>query len=69
MTEFFWNLDSTNERISMNLQKDMDELEVVVRFNGHTNENTSNKSIWCDNIELFIDYDVQNEKYGVRHNY
>jgi hypothetical protein len=40
----------------MKLEEDMQELEVVVKFNGHNNKNNYN-DIWCDNIELFIDYD------------
>jgi hypothetical protein len=41
----------------MELQKDMDELQVVVKFNAQTN-GSSNESIWCDNIKLFVNYDV-----------
>jgi hypothetical protein len=41
----------------MKLQKDMHELQVTVKFNAHINENHI-ESIWCDNIKLFIDYDV-----------
>ncbi len=37
----------------MKLEEDMYELEVVVKFNVQQNENS-----WCDNIELFIDYDT-----------
>ncbi len=53
----FSYLDSTKNRISMKLQKDMDKLQVIVKFNAHTNESNI-ESIWCDNIELFVDYDV-----------
>ena len=52
---FFRHLDSTNKSIRMMLQRNIDELEVVVRFNGHNNE-SSNKSSWCDNIELYMDF-------------
>jgi len=38
----------------MELHKDMQQLEVVVIFNAQT----KNKYIWCDNIELFINYQM-----------
>jgi hypothetical protein len=38
----------------MKLQEDIEDIEVVIKFNA----SPSNKSIWCDNIELFIDYDI-----------
>jgi uncharacterized protein YjbI with pentapeptide repeats len=52
----FSYLDSAKDRISMKLQKDMDELRIIVKFNAHPN-GSNIESIWCDNIKLFIDYD------------
>ena len=45
----------------MKLEEDMKQLEVVVRFNTHA----SQKYIWCDDIELLINYDVL-ERYTRR---
>ena len=42
----------------MKLQTDMQELEVVVTFNAHNKKN-NNEKVWCDNIELFINYDLK----------
>lgn len=42
----------------MILHKDMEELFVLVKFSARTNE-TKNKTYWCDNIELFIDYGTE----------
>jgi hypothetical protein len=39
------------------LKEDMQELEVVVTFNADNNK-SNNENNWCDNIELFIDYDM-----------
>jgi hypothetical protein len=41
----------------MMLQKDIQELEVAVKFNARNNA-INNNNIWCDNIELFVDYDM-----------
>jgi hypothetical protein len=41
----------------MELEKDIQELEVVVKFNTQKNK-SSTEEIWCDNIELFVDYDT-----------
>ncbi len=40
--------------MTMKLLKGMQEVEVVVKFNASLN----NKYTWCDNIELFINYDM-----------
>ncbi len=47
---------STENKIIMELQKDMQELKVAVKFNAD-NSIINNGNTWCDNIELFIDYD------------
>ncbi len=49
-------LDSSQSKIMMWLRKDMQELEVAIKFSAHNNKNISSNS-WCDNIELFIDFD------------
>ena len=49
----------------MELHKDMQELEVLVKFNAHNNK-TNNEIIWCDNIELFINYDMLPKKTVIR---
>ncbi len=51
----FSHLDSSEDTIIMRLQKDMQELEVMVKFNAQ-NYKYNNSSSWCDSIELFIDY-------------
>lgn len=38
----------------MKLDDDMKQLEVIVKFNAHS----SQKYIWCDDIELSINYDL-----------
>jgi len=53
----FSHLDSSEDTIIMQLHEDMQELEVVVKFNAHNNKYNNGNS-WCDNIELFIDYDM-----------
>lgn len=40
----------------MGLYNDMQELEVVVKFNAH-NDERNNDNISCDHIELFVNYD------------
>ncbi len=39
----------------------MQELEAVVKFNARNNK-SNNENIWCDSIELFVDYDNLYEK-------
>jgi hypothetical protein len=41
----------------MSLNKQMKELELIVKFNPNIDKN-SIKSNWCDDIELFLDYDT-----------
>jgi len=41
----------------MELDIDIQELEVVVKFSAHNNKR-NNENIWCDDIELFVDYDL-----------
>jgi hypothetical protein len=53
----FPHLDSSENKIIIQLWKDMQELEVTVKFNAHNNKYNNGNS-WCDNIELFIDYDT-----------
>jgi hypothetical protein len=53
----FLYLDSNENKIIMQLQEDMQELEVAVKFNAQNNK-YNNVNSWCDNIELFIDYDT-----------
>jgi hypothetical protein len=53
---FFSYLDSTENKIIMELMVGIHELEVVVKFNAHNNKYNNDNS-WCDNIELFVDYD------------
>jgi hypothetical protein len=38
----------------MELQKDMQQLEVIIKFNVQTTKEYT----WCDNIELFINYQM-----------
>ena len=38
----------------MKLEEDTEDIEIVIKFN----PSPSHKSTWCDNIELFIDYDI-----------
>ncbi len=45
-------LDSTTDKIVMELHKDMQELEVVIKFNAHNNK-WNKENIWCDNIKTF----------------
>jgi hypothetical protein len=51
----FSYLDSSENKIIIQLKKDMYELEVVVKFNADNNKYYNGNS-WCDNIELFINY-------------
>ena len=44
----------------MMLHKDMQELEILVKFNAHPNKAYNNNS-WCADIELFIDYGTEFE--------
>jgi len=53
----FLYLDSSENKIIMQFQEDMQEIEVAVKFNAHNNKYNSGNS-WCDTIELFIDYDT-----------
>jgi len=41
----------------MQLEEDMVELEIVVKFNAHNNK-SNKETVWCDNIELYMDYDT-----------
>jgi hypothetical protein len=38
----------------MKLQEDIQDIEVIIKFNAALN----NKYTWCNNIELFINYDM-----------
>jgi hypothetical protein len=55
---FSFCLDSTKNEITMELQKNMQQLEVVIKFIVYTEK----KYIWCDNIELFINYQMPKKK-------
>ena len=44
----------------MRLQKEMQTLEVLVEFHAHSDKSHLNNS-WCDDIELYIDYDTESE--------
>ena len=44
----------------MRLHEGMQTLEVLVEFHAHFNKTHLNNS-WCDDIELFIDYDTESE--------
>ena len=50
----FLNLDSNDNQIVMELQKSMRELVVLVKYNAQN----KNNHIWCNHLELFINYDV-----------
>ena len=51
-------LDSTANQSTMLLHKSMRQLEVLVNFEVPTGQNVNTIS-WCDDIELFIDYDTE----------
>jgi hypothetical protein len=53
----FLYLDSTFNKISMKLLPSMEKLEVIVKFDAQKNNIGTEKS-WCNNIELFIDYEA-----------
>ena len=36
----------------------MRELEILVKFSPLSNASASNQNRWCDDIEVFIDYDT-----------
>ncbi len=42
----------------MGLHKNMQQLEIVIKFNVYTEK----KYIWCDNIELFINCQMPKKK-------
>ena len=44
----------------MRLHEEMQTLEILVEFHVHFNKTHLNNS-WCDDIELFIDYDTEAE--------
>lgn len=41
----------------MVLKKQMKELELIVKFSANTDKSNI-KNIWCDDIELFLEYDT-----------
>jgi hypothetical protein len=41
----------------MELEENIQKLEVMVKFDMQMKRN-STENIWCDNIELFINYDT-----------
>ncbi len=51
----FLYLDSTYNKISMELSPSMEKLEVIVKFDAQNNKIDTENS-WCDNMELFIGY-------------
>jgi hypothetical protein len=53
----FLYIDSTYNKISMALSPSMQKLGVIVKFDAQKNQIDTENS-WCDNIELFIDYDT-----------
>ena len=50
-------LDSTSNKTDMQLSRLTEALEVVVTFNAQMNR-ASNGNHWCDDIEIFIQYDT-----------
>jgi hypothetical protein len=50
-------IDSTYNKISMGLSASIEILEVIVKFDAQNNKIDTENS-WCDNIELFINYEV-----------
>ena len=55
---FFGYLDSSTRKILKPLLSSAKILEVIIRFDREIDQNT-NQNRWCDNIELFIDYDAE----------
>lgn len=51
---YLLNLDSNDNQIVMELQKLMRELAVIVKYNAKN----KNNHIWCNHLELFINYDI-----------
>lgn len=52
-------LVGTQERITLILDKSMDEIEVFIKFNQSTSGNSTTQ--WCEDIRLFILYDAYGE--------
>lgn len=50
-------LDASENNATMPLWNDMEEVEVTVTFNA-SRYHDERRTLWCDNIELFIDYDI-----------
>lgn len=54
-------IDSTKNNITMVLHKKMRQLEVIINFPARQ-YSTNLQETWCNDIELFIDYD-RTERY------
>ena len=50
--------DSVASNVTLALEKSMRELEILITFGASTNTDGSNIGNWCDDIEVFIDYDT-----------
>ena len=54
------SIDTTEANIPLRLRKEMHLLEIRVEFDVPSNQ-LHNPTVWCDDIELFIDYGTEFE--------